>query len=296
MGISHWANPARRTAYETAYRASLELWPIPTEARDVATPFGSTHVVVAGAVDGPPLVLVHAGALSATQWYPQAADLGREHRLYAVDIMGDVGLSTQTRKIHTRTEAAAWLKGVLDGLGLERATLIGSSFGGFQSTNLAVRHPARVAGLVLLAPAATLRPFRLLASIAIRSGSLLPMPRTVRPGLRGMMGGGLPDEVFVRQMETGVAGFRYDIKGIFPSEVPDRELASIGCPALVLVGDEEMIYDPHQAAARARRLIPDVEADVIPGVGHLLGMQRPDVVNERILRFIGTPERVLQPA
>jgi pimeloyl-ACP methyl ester carboxylesterase len=44
------------------------------------------------------------------------------------------------------------------------------------------------------------------------------------------------------------------------------------------------------------RLIPGVEADVIPGVGHLLGMQRPDIVNERILRFIGATKRVQRPA
>jgi pimeloyl-ACP methyl ester carboxylesterase len=251
--------------------------------------------VVAGAVDGPPLVLVHAGALSATQWYLQAADLGREHRLYAVDIMGDVGLSTQSKLLRTRADAADWLDAVLDGLGLEHAVFIGSSFGGFHSTNFAVHHPERVTGLVLLAPAATLQPFRLLATLAIRSGSLFPMPRTVRPGLRGMMQGDLPTEIFVRQMETGVAGFRYDIAGIFPSELPDEDLASIACRTLVLVGDHEMIYDAEEAVERARDLIPRVEAEIVPGVGHLLGMQRPDIVNHRIGRFLTPSRMVLEP-
>ena len=296
MSLSHWSHPADRVRYENAYRASLGLWPIPTESRVVTTPFGPTHVVVAGPADRKPIVLVHAGALSATQWYLQAAGLGADHRLFAVDIMGDIGLSTQTRSVHTRPEAAAWLRSVVDGLGLDRAVFVGSSFGGFHSTNLAVHHPDRVEALVLLAPAATIKPFNLLANLMIRSGSIFPMPRTVKPGLRGMMGGELPDPLFVHQMEVGVAGFRYDFAGIYPSEIPDAELARIGCPTLVLVGDKEMIYDAEAATARARRLIPDVVAEIVPGVGHLLGMQRPDIVNARILGFVASRTTVPEPA
>ena len=286
MGISHWKDPDARAAYERAYVASLELWPLPYESRHVATPFGSTHVVVSGAPGGEPVVLIHAASLSATQWYLQAADLGADHALFAVDIMGDIGLSTQERRIHTRREAADWLVSVLDGLGIDRASFVGSSFGGFQSTNVAVLHPDRVRALVLLAPAATIRPFRLVANVMIRTGSLVPLPMTVKPGLKGMMQGGLPDDRIVRQMECGVAGFRYDRAGIYPSEIPDRELAALACPTLVLLGDSEMIYDPVEAAERVRRLVPDADVEIVPGTGHLLGMQRPDLVIRGCVRSL----------
>jgi pimeloyl-ACP methyl ester carboxylesterase len=286
MSISHWATPDARATYERAYASALELWPIPHESRMVATPFGSTHVVVSGAVAGHPVVLIHAASLGAPQWYLQAAALGATRRLYALDIMGDIGLSTQARPIHTRAEAADWLTGVLDALGLERPLLVGSSFGGFHSTNLAVARPDRVGGLVLLAPAATIKPFKLVANLMIRSGSLVPMPFTVKPGLRGMMGGGLPDARIVRLMETGVRAFRYDRRGIYPSEIPDADLARIACPTLVVVGDRERIYDPQAAIARAQRLIPCVETELMPGAGHLPGMQFPDAVNRRIEAFL----------
>jgi pimeloyl-ACP methyl ester carboxylesterase len=143
-----------------------------------------------------------------------------------------------------------------------------------------------VAGLALLAPAATIRPFRLVANAMIRTGSLVPLPLTVKPGLKGMMGGDLPDPRIVRQMEVGVAGFRYDRAGIYPSELPDEELAGIDRPVLVLLGDQEMIYDPSDAAERAARLLPHGEVEVLPGVGHLLGMQRPDVINARLRAFL----------
>ncbi|HEX5827762.1 MAG TPA: alpha/beta fold hydrolase [Candidatus Limnocylindrales bacterium] len=286
MGISHWKDAGARSAYEHAYAASRELWPIPCESRFVPTPFGDTHVIVSGEPDGAPVVMLHAASLSAVQWYLQAERLGLTHRLFAVDIMGDIGLSRQRGGIHTRAQAAEWLAGTLDGLELGNVALVGSSFGGFHAVNLAVARPDRVRSLTLLAPAATLKPFKLLANVAIRTGSLLPLPMTVEPGLRGMMGGELPDARIVRQMQIGVRGFRYDRAGIFPSEIPDPELAGVGCPTLVLLGDREMIYDPEEAARRAAALIPDCDVEVVAGVGHLLGMQQPDRVNARVSAFL----------
>jgi pimeloyl-ACP methyl ester carboxylesterase len=286
MGLSHWKDQAARAAYERAYAASLELWPIPLESRFVGTPFGDTHVIVSGEPHGEPVVMLHAASLTAVQWYLQARDLSRIHRLYAVDIMGDIGLSRQRAEIHTRAQAADWLTSTLDGLGLGRAALVGSSFGGFHATNLAVARPDRVSRLALLAPAATLKPFKPLANVFIRTGSLLPLPMTVKPALRRMMGGDLPDPRIVRQMEMGVASFRYDRAGIFPSQIPDRDLAGLACRTLVLLGNREMIYDPDEAARRAAALIPGCDVEVVPGVGHLLGMERPDLVNARLRTFL----------
>ncbi|MBX3635138.1 MAG: alpha/beta hydrolase, partial [Rubrivivax sp.] len=224
---------------------------------------------------------------SAVQWHAQAAALGGRYRLHAVDIVGDIGLSTQTGALRSRADAAAWLTAVLSGLGIERAAFVGSSFGGFLAANLAVLAPGRVAALALLAPAATLQPFSLAAKVFIRLGSLVPLPATVRPALRSMMGGRLPDERVVRQMEAGVAGFRYDHSGLFPAELPDEELARIQCPTLVLVGTEERIYGAGEATARARALMPRVTAEVLPGLGHLLGLQDAELVNAKLLAFLG---------
>jgi len=290
MGLSHWKDPDSRVAYERAYASSLSLWPLPVESRHVTTTYGDTHALVSGAAGAAPVVLIHAASLSAIQWYPQASELGRTHQLYALDIMGDIGLSRQAAAIHSRADAAGWLVATLDALEIERAIFVGSSFGGFQAANLAVHHPDRVQGLALLAPAATLRPFALLANLFIRTGSLVPLPATVKPGLKGMMSGSLPDPRIVRQMELGVAGFRYDRAGIYPSSLPDDELAGIACPTLVLLGDREMIYDPTKAADRARALIPDCTVAVVPGVGHLLGLQRPDIVNPQLTAFVASVE------
>lgn len=286
MTLSHWADSAHRDAYWRAYDESLCLWPIPYNTTFVDTPQGSTHVVTSGAAEGDPIVLLHAASLSAVQWYLQAAELGAHHRLIAIDIMGDIGRSSQTGPIHTRSDAATWLAAVLKALCVESAILVGSSFGGFLATNLASHAPHMVRALVLLAPAATLQPFSTAANLFIRLGSLVPLPSTVRPGLRAMMGGSLPDERIVRQMEMGVAGFRYDHAGIFPTELPDTDLRRLGCPTLVLVGEKERIYRAREAVERASALIARTCAEVVPGLGHLLGLQDAPLVNARISAFL----------
>jgi pimeloyl-ACP methyl ester carboxylesterase len=291
MSISHWADDRAASAYGAAYARSLELWPTAQRSTFVETPFGRTHVIESGCASGEPVVLIHAASLSATQWYLQAEDLGAGRHLYAIDIMGDIGLSEQTAPIRTREDAADWLAATLAGLGVASPTLVGSSFGGFLATNLAVLRPGTVGSLVLLAPAATIRPFKRLANLMIRTGSLLPLPMTVKPGLRGMMSGDLPDARIVAQMEAGVRGFRYDRRGIYPSALSDAELATVECPVLVLLGDREMIYDPSLAAERAIRWFRDARVEVMQGVGHLLGMQQPAYVNARIARFLGPVPR-----
>ncbi len=47
-----------------------------------------------------------------------------------------------------------------------------------------------------------------------------------------------------------------------------------------------MIYDPVAAIARARRLVSQVDTEIVQDVGHLLGMQRPGFVNRRIRAFL----------
>lgn len=291
--ISHWKDAAARDAFGRAYREAGALWPLPFVDRFVDTPAGRTYVreTAGPRGDAPPVVLLHAAGTTSLVFHRQVAALAARHRVLAADIVGDIGLSEQSAPLHTRAHTDAWIEALLDGLGIERASFVGSSFGGFLSSSFAVARPDRVRALVLLAPAATLQPFAWMANVTIWLGGHVSMPFTVRPAIRSMTGGALSDERFLEMMEAGVRGFRYDPEGIFPSELTDAELASIRAPTLALLGGDEVIYDPERAVARARRLIPRVDAAILPGLGHLLGVQRPDLVDPRIAAHLEAAER-----
>jgi pimeloyl-ACP methyl ester carboxylesterase len=73
--------------------------------------------------------------------------------------------------------------------------------------------------------------------------------------------------------------------GVMPSVFNDEELHRIQIPVLMLIGDQDRL-NPPQAIERARRLVPDIEAEIIPHAGHFLSMEQPGCVNARVLKFL----------
>jgi len=135
---SMFKTPEGQARYLAAYDATLALWPVPVESVDVPTRFGNTHVNACGPEGAPPLLLLHAFAISSTMWYPNVAELSRSYRIYALDTIGDKGKSVSTRPILPPLDFVTWLSDVFDELRLEQAHVAGLSFGGFLALNLAL--------------------------------------------------------------------------------------------------------------------------------------------------------------
>jgi pimeloyl-ACP methyl ester carboxylesterase len=66
----------------------------------------------------------------------------------------------------------------------------------------------------------------------------------------------------------------------------DDELCQINIPTLLLIGDRERVIDPVRVLERARRLMPNIQAELIENAGHLMPVDQPDATNERILKFL----------
>jgi pimeloyl-ACP methyl ester carboxylesterase len=158
-------------AYLAAYRTLLLRWPVEPEPVYVPTRFGETHVLIAGSLDAPPLVLLHAVSVSSAAWFLNAGPLSQRFRIYAVDAIGDCGRSRMVSVPADRAAYADWLDEVFTGLGLARASLLGHSYGGFLGINFSILRPEKVERLALLAPA---------ASIAARRASNAGVGRTRR--------------------------------------------------------------------------------------------------------------------
>lgn len=99
--------------------------------------------------EGPDLVLVHGIAANLAFWFPRVAPaLARRHRVTVYDLRGH-GLSAMPPAGYTPADMAGDLRALLDHLGIERADLVGHSFGGTVCLEFAARHPGRVRSLVL---------------------------------------------------------------------------------------------------------------------------------------------------
>lgn len=118
--LSVFNSPQGEAEVLAAYERVLSLWPERFAERDVSTSFGSTHVIVGGPEDAPPIVFLHAFFATATVWYPNAGALSKGYRTYAVDVIGEANKSRPTRPIAKLDDFAQWLDELLDGLGVRR--------------------------------------------------------------------------------------------------------------------------------------------------------------------------------
>jgi pimeloyl-ACP methyl ester carboxylesterase len=140
-------------AFFAAYDAVLRRWPVEVDSVDVPTPYGSTRVHIGGREDGAPLVLLPGGGTTSTAWFANAGALAPAHRIYAVDLMGDIGRSVHDgAPLRGAADLTAWLDSLFDELKLEGAHLCGHSYGAWIALGYALHAPHRLGRLALLDP------------------------------------------------------------------------------------------------------------------------------------------------
>ncbi len=123
------ASPVGRR-FSEAYDALVDRWPPGTRRFDLASAYGNTHVVASGPESGRPLVLLSGSGATLTEWFSAIEQLSRRHRVYAVDIPGQVGASTpSSTPISSVPDLLDWLAVTVSALGVDEPTFIGHSYG-----------------------------------------------------------------------------------------------------------------------------------------------------------------------
>jgi pimeloyl-ACP methyl ester carboxylesterase len=281
-----FSTPENRAKYLAAYEAMFSLWKVPHDGVEVKTSYGSTHINVSGPDDGYPLVLLHAAGLTSTVWFANIAALSAHHRIYAVDVIGDAGKSVADRLMTERADYAHWLKEVFDGLNIEKGHLMGHSYGGWLTLNMALAYPKRLHKMVLLAPAASFRPLGFITKLILYLAEFKIHP-PIRPFLQaGAAKKSIIEESFIHLIEEVTRYCRP--ASMYPTVFTDEELNQVALSTLLLIGSGEKIYNPQKAIKRAQRWMPHLTAEIIPNAGHLLIMDQPETINARILEFLSS--------
>jgi len=239
------------------------------------------HTTVRGA--GPPLVLLHGFTGSSADWTLPFA--GR--RVIAVDLPGH-GRSPLPAPDLRLPDVADALVAVLDRLGIARADWLGYSLGGRAALHVALRHPDRVARLVLescspgiadgMARAARAAADAALADAIERDGVEAFVDRWLAQPLFASQAR-LPPAVRARaraaRLANTAAGLAAALRALGPGvQVPLWDaLERIAAPVLLVVGADDAVYRRHAAAMAAR--LPRAAVVVIPAAGHTAHLENP---------------------
>lgn len=287
MAVGGFTSEAGRVRFMAAHDEAMADLPEPAGTVDVETSFGTVRTYRFGSdTVGPPLVLLPGTASSTPVWADNLPSLVRiGPPVVSVDLLGEPGLSVQTRPITGPADQARWLGETLDGLGLSSVHLVGLSFGGWSAVNLAVHRPDLLASLTLLDPAHTFG--RIGAKAVLFSlGATLPLPGWIkRASLRWIAGGVEADDFAVgRMIAVGMREYRRALP--LPKYPTDEQLQSIAVPALVVIAGRSIIHAPVRAAARAR-MLPNATVELWPDASHAINGEFPERVAERVAALVG---------
>jgi pimeloyl-ACP methyl ester carboxylesterase len=243
--------------------------------------------------DGPAIVFLHGLGGTRLAWEPQLEGLSDRFRCIAWDMPG-YGQSAALPELSFANIADSIVT-LLELAGVERAHVVGLSFGGQQAMHLAIRHPDRVDRLVLAdtsprfgANGTDAEQWKRARLAPIESG-LTPgdmAPQVVDAIAAPGFAGPERERVIAAFVPITSAAFRASVECLPTHDVTDR-LGDILSPTLVVVGelDEETPVEYAEAIAAA---IPDAQLSVIPGAGHLAPSEAPEVFNELVRAFVPT--------
>ncbi|WP_420113558.1 alpha/beta fold hydrolase [Pseudactinotalea sp.] len=266
--IYRYAKAARARAIITAWcEGEFDSWPQAHDREVVTTVAGPTHLVRAGSVDAPSTVVLLPGSNScAANYLPAIGVLARRHRVIAVDVPGEPGLSSPRRVQGARDrQLAVWFAEVLDHLG-ESVTVIGHSRGA--AVALSAASPW-ISARVLISPAG-IRRLRLPPALlyAFARWALSPTPRTASRLVRHLQGPGQSPVPSWIEWMTLVG--RYTYPSLAPSPVADETLRlAARRPLLVSSGEYDPFVPPKHIRPRVMEALAS-EVHTLPDTGHFL--------------------------
>ena len=286
--VGHWDSAAGQNRYLAAYATAFADMPEPVETLDVRTDFGIVRVYrFAGAGDAnAPLVLLPGRASDVPVWadnLPSLLDIGD---VYAIDLLGEPGMSIQSRPMTSEADQAAWLHQTLDALPEEVFHVVGLSIGGWTAINLALHQPEHVATVTLIDPVLVFDDLPLETIMRSLPASLPWLPKAWRDSFTSFTAGGAPvEDVPVAEMiEAGMQHYRLRLPQ--PTRIAEERLAALDLPVLAIIAGESVMHDPQVAEATARHALVNGEVLVVPGASHAINGEHPNEIAEALSSFL----------
>jgi pimeloyl-ACP methyl ester carboxylesterase len=223
---------------------------------------------------GPPLLLLHGGAGNGMQFEQQLPAFAPTHRLIVPDCRAQ-GRTTDRPGPLTYHGMAEDMIALLDRLGVGHVDIMGWSDGGDIGLDMAMHHPGRVGHLVTF------------GANFQADGLNAQDVEWNRTATAGSFGDGMREgwtklnpqpEHYEEAMNKLLAMWRSEPRWT------TADLGRIRAKCLVCVGDHDLIRPEHSSALAAA--IPVAELWIVPNASHGAMIERPELVNPRVLEFL----------
>jgi pimeloyl-ACP methyl ester carboxylesterase len=248
---------------------------------------------------GEPVVLIHGFGASTYSWRRVMPVLAESYRVVAVDLNGfGYTQRPKSRESYTREGQEKLVLGVMDALGIDRASVFGHSYGGGLALFMASRHPERFRSMVLVDSSAPTyaddrrswtAAFRPLSSLFVRSFAL--RRSMIRRALLhsyyddSKVTPELVQAYFDRVRIEGVADAYYGLTAPTRTAAGRVDLARIEVPTLIVWGAHDELVSPASGRRSAEQL-HDAAFVLLGESGHLPMEEQPEEFLRAVLPFL----------
>src|SRR5262245_17875405 len=273
----------------------------PRQGRMVEVAGAKLHVVELGPQGGAPVVMLHGASSNLEVMRPLAERLSQTHRVILLDRPGH-GWSTRTNFSDSTPEPQArMIAQALDKLGVSPAIVVAHSWSGALALRIALDHPERVAGLVMLAPVAYPWPggvsqYNYVVTAPV-IGPLLAHTVTLPLGLVMADSGArsvfapqaMPDS-FVKDSATRLllrprefvanAWDLVSLRAAMAERAPPY--GNITVPVTIIAGEADKTVSTHIHSQPLARTATNARLIVLSGIGHMIHYAAPELVVSEI--------------
>ncbi len=256
---------------------------------------------------GRPLVLIHGAWASHEWWRWQVPELSKGYQVLCLDVRGH-GRSSPLKAAYSVNGFARDLDILLQKVGVDETVLVGWSMGGIISMQYYLNYPSKVKALILIGTRGHRNPQMkrriMLQYLQARLSLLMDFtsPRKydraaqrfpgeeerIKREVKNMLSSTTPKEAFDWVMADLTKNPRdnyFEVARSIRDWGAGQELRKITVPTLIMVGEKDDRTPPHFSHLLHAE-IPDSKLVIVEDAGHCVALERPDVVNTEIVKFL----------
>ena len=262
MKTSVYKSREKKEAFRAVYHNFISAMPF--AKRTIDTPYGETFLLEAGEANQPAVVLLHGSCSNSAFWFNDIIRLSGNFHVFAADIPGEAGNSSEYRLCLDSADYAEWLHSVLDALNLPRASIAGNSLGGWMALKFATSYPDRVEKLMLFASGG-LAPIRADFLERAQAAEEADESLTLEEDVSGSEA--IPREIldFINLILDSYNPLNIPMP-LFSAE----QLSRLSMPVLYVAGLCDDLLDSEAGAESLRSSIPNAKIHLLPEVGHMI--------------------------
>lgn len=247
---------------------------------------------------GKPLVLISGIGYTLWQWHRMVPYLVEHFQVITFDNRG-VGQSEKPAGPYTAQMLAADTAGLLDALGIEKATVVGHSMGGFIAQALALDLPQKVEKLILcstnfggprhipvtpeamkvLSDVSTdpLTRFKNGLAVSTAPGWAEQNPMIIEEWVKWRVANPIEPSAYQAQLAIGL--------GLLPETAAfEDKLHRLSIPTLILFGAQDKVVPPENASLLAEK-IANSKVVIFPNAGHFFPLEIPEAASQAVIDF-----------